>query len=243
MRSAHVQDSRVEMQLAGLETFRSKHCEARFPKYFRHSLAFYSFFLLFLPIPQYCCYQLVRSDLLSLSDETNVAFFEMLQSHETSVKDYHDRNRVRESYSSIACEMGTGRTDKLVITVSTKRFEIWHTEVKWRGQLAFNRPRVRRWHCEATWKVLNQTTEAWNVCVPIKPKSDVIWSVLERTYSWTTWSCCTCPGRPRTLHVQTVRTAGWHCAWPWTGLSLPPESTATEHAFINMLETQKQSWK
>ena len=49
---------------------------------------------------------------------------------ETSVKDYHDRNRVRESYSSIACEMGTGRTDKLVITVSTKRFEIWHTEVK-----------------------------------------------------------------------------------------------------------------
>ena len=112
-----------------------KHFGIRFAKCICASHACFLLLLLLLLLFSFVCVCvfpplviLLVSDIRSepLAAEGKFAFIEMLQSHswilESSMEDYHNGTRVRESCISVVCDMGNGMTGERRDKLSPERF-------------------------------------------------------------------------------------------------------------------------
>ena len=85
-----------------------------------------------------------------------------------------------ENYISITYEMGHGMTSELVFKFCTEYFQIWHMEVKWHGQLAFNCLHVQRLYCST------RRTELVGVLSPVSNTGlHQGWMQAEHASKWT----------------------------------------------------------
>ena len=66
---------------------------------------------------------------------------------------------------------------------STRRL-IWHTEIKWRGQLAFHCLNVRTLYCQAVGNVLKWTIAAWSASAAFNVRETVPTWLTRKSSPW-----------------------------------------------------------